>query len=240
MKISINSLSMTYPNGKQALQDISLELESPSLVGLLGPNGAGKSTAIKCIAGLLRFQGNITICGHPNKSVEAKKEFGYIPEMPALFEALTVREHLEFIARAYKVENWEKKTDALLERMELDDKQNKLGGELSKGMQQKVSICCALLPAPKVVMLDEPLVGLDPHAIKELKQMLLELRQNGCSILVSTHMLDSVEELWDKALIMVQGKIAAVRTRSEIEANGEDLEQLFFSITEGASDGGAA
>ena len=172
--------------------------------------------------------------------MEAKKEFGYIPEMPALFEALTVREHLEFIARAYKVENWEKKTDALLERMELDDKQNKLGGELSKGMQQKVSICCALLPAPKVVMLDEPLVGLDPHAIKELKQMLLELRQNGCSILVSTHMLDSVEELWDKALIMVQGKIAAVRTRSEIEANGEDLEQLFFSITEGASDGGAA
>ena len=138
------------------------------------------------------------------------------------------------------MENWEKKTDALLERMELDDKQNKLGGELSKGMQQKVSICCALLPAPKVVMLDEPLVGLDPHAIKELKQMLLELRQNGCSILVSTHMLDSVEELWDKALIMVQGKIAAVRTRSEIEANGEDLEQLFFSITEGASDGGAA
>ena len=172
--------------------------------------------------------------------MEAKKEFGYIPEMPALFEALTVREHLEFIARAYKVENWEKKADALLERMELDDKQNKLGGELSKGMQQKVSICCALLPAPKVVMLDEPLVGLDPHAIKELKQMLLELRQNGCSILVSTHMLDSVEELWDKALIMVQGKIAAVRTRSEIEANGEDLEQLFFSITEGASDGGAA
>lgn len=83
---------------------------------------------------------------------------------------------MEFIARAYKVENWEKKTDALLERMELDDKQNKLGGELSKGMQQKVSICCALLPAPKVVMLDEPLVGLDPHAIKELKQMLLELR----------------------------------------------------------------
>ena len=155
-------------------------------------------------------------------------------------EALTVREHLEFIARAYKVENWEKKADALLERMELDDKQNKLGGELSKGMQQKVSICCAFLPAPKVVMLDEPLVGLDPHAIKELKQMLLELRQNGCSILVSTHMLDSVEELWDKALIMVQGKIAAVRTRSEIEANGEDLEQLFFSITEGASDGGAA
>ena len=107
-------------------------------------------------------------------------------------------------------------------------------------MQQKVSICCALLSEPKVIMLDEPLVGLDPHAIKELKQMLLELRQRGCSILVSTHMLDSVEELWDKALIMVKGRIAAVRTRSEIEANGEDLEQLFFAITEGTPDGGTA
>lgn len=237
--LQVTDLTKIY-NRLVANDHLNFTVNPGEIAVLLGPNGAGKSTAIKCIAGLLRFQGNITICGHPNKSVEAKKEFGYIPEMPALFEALTVREHLEFIARAYKVENWEKKTDALLERMELDDKQNKLGGELSKGMQQKVSICCAFLPAPKVVMLDEPLVGLDPHAIKELKQMLLELRQNGCSILVSTHMLDSVEELWDKALIMVQGKIAAVRTRSEIEANGEDLEQLFFSITEGASDGGAA
>lgn len=237
--LQVTDLTKIY-NRLVANDHLNFTVNPGEIAVLLGPNGAGKSTAIKCIAGLLRFQGNITICGHPNKSVEAKKKFGYIPEMPALFEALTVREHLEFIARAYKVENWEKKADALLERMELDDKQNKLGGELSKGMQQKVSICCALLPAPKVVMLDEPLVGLDPHAIKELKQMLLELRQNGCSILVSTHMLDSVEELWDKALIMVQGKIAAVRTRSEIEANGEDLEQLFFSITEGASDGGAA
>ena len=237
--LQVTDLTKIY-NRLVANDHLNFTVNPGEIAVLLGPNGAGKSTAIKCIAGLLRFQGNITICGHPNKSVEAKKAFGYIPEMPALFEALTVREHLEFIARAYKVENWEKKADALLERMELDDKQNKLGGELSKGMQQKVSICCAFLPAPKVVMLDEPLVGLDPHAIKELKQMLLELRQNGCSILVSTHMLDSVEELWDKALIMVQGKIAAVRTRSEIEANGEDLEQLFFSITEGASDGGAA
>ena len=237
--LQVTDLTKIY-NRLVANDHLNFTVNPGEIAVLLGPNGAGKSTAIKCIAGLLRFQGNITICGHPNKRGEAKKEFGYIPEMPALFEALTVREHLEFIARAYKVENWEKKADALLERMELDDKQNKLGGELSKGMQQKVSICCALLPAPKVVMLDEPLVGLDPHAIKELKQMLLELRQNGCSILVSTHMLDSVEELWDKALIMVQGKIAAVRTRSEIEANGEDLEQLFFSITEGASDGGAA
>ena len=237
--LQVTNLTKIY-NHLVANDHLNFTVTPGEIAVLLGPNGAGKSTAIKCIAGLLRFQGNISICGHPNKSVEAKRNFGYIPELPALFEALTVREHLEFVARAYKVDGWEKKADALLQRMELDDKQKKLGGELSKGMQQKVSICCALLSEPKVIMLDEPLVGLDPHAIKELKQMLLELRQRGCSILVSTHMLDSVEELWDKALIMVKGRIAAVRTRSEIEANGEDLEQLFFAITEGTPDGGTA
>lgn len=237
--LQVTNLTKIY-NHLVANDHLNFTVNPGEIAVLLGPNGAGKSTAIKCITGLLRFQGNISICGHPNKSVEAKRNFGYIPELPALFEALTVREHLEFVARAYKVDGWEKKADALLQRMELDDKQKKLGGELSKGMQQKVSICCALLSEPKVIMLDEPLVGLDPHAIKELKQMLLELRQRGCSILVSTHMLDSVEELWDKALIMVKGRIAAVRTRSEIEANGEDLEQLFFAITEGTPDGGTA
>ena len=237
--LQVTNLTKIY-NHLVANDHLNFTVNPGEIAVLLGPNGAGKSTAIKCIAGLLRFQGNISICGHPNKSVEAKRNFGYIPELPALFEALTVREHLEFVARAYKVDGWEKKADALLQRMELDDKQKKLGGELSKGMQQKVSICCALLSEPKVIMLDEPLVGLDPHAIKELKQMLLELRQRGCSILVSTHMLDSVEELWDKALIMVKGRIAAVRTRSEIEANGDDLEQLFFAITEGTPDGGTA
>ena len=121
--------------------------------------------------------------------------------------------------------------------MELTDKKEKLGQELSKGMQQKLSLCCALLPQPKVIMLDEPLVGLDPHAIKELKTMLTELRDQGCAVLVSTHMLDSVAEFWDKALIMKSGKIMAIRTRAEIEESGENLEQLFFSITENG-DGG--
>ena len=182
---------------------------------------------------LLRFQGDIRFDGKPNKSVEAKRRFGYIPEIPAPIETLTVDEHMEFIARAYRVAGWQKRADTLLRRMELDNKRDKLGKELSKGMQQKLSICCALLPSPRTVLLDEPLVGLDPHAIKELKTMLGELRDTGCSILLSTHMLDSVQEFWDKVLIMMNGKIAAVRTRAEIEQNGENLEQLFFSITEG-------
>lgn len=231
-------INLTKKYQKTLVNDnLNFRVEPGEIAVLIGPNGAGKSTAIKCIAGLLRFNGIITVCGYPNKSVEAKRCFGYIPELPAPIETLTVEEHLEFIGRAYRVENWKEKADALLERMELDDKRQKLGKELSKGMQQKLSICCALLPEPKVVLLDEPLVGLDPHAIKELKTIIMELKARGCSVLVSTHMLDSVSEFWDKALIMMNGKIAAIRTRAEIEQSGEDLEQLFFSITEGTENG---
>lgn len=226
--------NLTKRYGKlTANDDLNFKVNDGEIAVLCGPNGAGKSTAIKCIAGLLRFNGNIMFDGKFNKSTEAKRSFGYIPEIPAPIETLTVGEHMEFIARAYKVNDWQRKTDSLLERMELDDKREKLGKELSKGMQQKLSICCALLPDPKTIMLDEPLVGLDPHAIKELKIMLTELRERGCSILVSTHMLDSVQEFWDKVLIMMNGKIAAVRSRDEVAQSGENLEQLFFSITEG-------
>lgn len=221
-----------------ANDDLSFRVEDGEVAVLAGPNGAGKSTAIKCIAGLLRFDGSVLICGYPNGSVEAKRRFGYIPEIPAPMEALTVREHLEFIARAYRVKDWRPKAEALLERMELDDKRQKLGAELSKGMRQKLSICCALLPEPTAVLLDEPLVGLDPHAIKELRAILSELRARGCSVLVSTHMLDSVREIWDKVLIMMDGRIAAERTRPAMEAAGESLEQVFFSVTEGREGAG--
>lgn len=213
--------------------DLNFQVQPGEIAVMLGPNGAGKSTAIKCIAGLLRFEGEVAVCGYGNKTKEARRCFGYIPEFPAPYEALTVYEHLEFIARAYKVENWQAAAGTLLERMEMSDKVKKLGKELSKGMQQKLSICCALLPSPKVILLDEPLVGLDPHAIKELKSMLLEYREAGASVLVSTHMLDSVEELWDKALIMKDGRIAAECRRAVLQARGENLEDIFFSITEG-------
>lgn len=199
---------------------------------LAGPNGAGKSTIIKSIAGLLRFKGEILICGMKNKSREAKRNLGYIPEMPALYDMLTIWEHMEFIARAYSLENWKERAENLFRRLELEDKKNKLGNELSKGMQQKVSICCGLLPGPRVLLFDEPLVGLDPHAIKELKTMLVEYKREGAAILLSTHMLDSVAEFWDSTNIMMNGKIAASRSRDEIRGTGEDLEKLFFDITE--------
>ena len=234
--LTVNDLTKRYRN-VVANDHLSFTVDPGEITVLVGPNGAGKSTAIKCIAGLLRFEGEVLVGGHPNKTVEAKRQFGYIPELPALFETLTVAEHMEFIGRAYQVPDWQQQADRLLERMEMDDKKDKLGKELSKGMQQKLSICCALLPRPKAVMFDEPFIGLDPHAIKELKTMILEMREEGSAVLISTHMLDSVDEFWDKVLIMMDGRIAAVRTRAEIQQTGENLEQLFFSITEGDREG---
>ncbi len=215
-----------------ANDDVSLEAKAGEMTVLLGPNGAGKSTLIKCVCGLLRFDGAITVGGHENHTVEAKRLLGYVPEFPALYPMLTVDEHLEFIARAYRLDGWQPYADALLKRFELDDKRLKLGKELSKGMQQKVSVCCALLPRPKAVVLDEPLVGLDPHGIREIKAALRDLRNAGCALLVSTHMIDSVEENWDATYIMMNGKIAAACRKGEMP-QGKTLEDVFFSITEG-------
>jgi ABC-type multidrug transport system ATPase subunit len=217
-----------------ANDNVTLVVNPGETAILLGPNGAGKSTLIKCICGLLRFKGQIAINGVLNKTIEAKKVLGYIPEFPALYPMLTVYEHLEFIAKAYRLENWEERAEELLTRFELDDKKNKLGSELSKGMQQKVSVCTALLPRPKAIIFDEPLVGLDPHAIRELKKLMAELAAEGCALLVSTHMIDSVEEAWDVCYIMDKGTIKRCVRRAEM--SGQKLEDIYFDVTEAAKE----
>lgn len=219
-----------------ANDDLSFYVNDGEIAVLMGPNGAGKSTIIKCITGLLRFEGEITIDGFENKSTEAKRLLGYVPEMPAVYDLLTVWEHLEFIARAYEMDDgWQKYAEELLTRFELFDKKDKLGKELSKGMQQKLSICCALVHRPKVIIFDEPMVGLDPHAIKELKLMFRELKESGASVLISTHMLDSVEDYWDVAHIMMNGKFAATKYNNPASEEEKSLEELFFEITENKS-----
>lgn len=228
--LQVDNVSKRY--GKLLANDrLSLSVGEGELAVLLGPNGAGKSTLIKSICALLRFEGSITVGGFDNHRSESKKLLGYVPEIPALYPMLTVCEHLEFIARAYRLEGgWEERAEALLERFQLDDKRQKLGRELSKGMQQKVSVCCAVLPQPRALILDEPLVGLDPHGIRELKGMIGDLKREGCALLVSTHMIDSVEEDWDATHIMKDGRIAAHCRRGEM--NGRTLEDIYFSITE--------
>ena len=226
--LEVIQLSKKY-GSTLAVDKVSFRVPDGRVGILLGPNGAGKSTVIKSIAGLLRFEGSIRIQGLSSRDMEAKRSFAYVPEIPSMYEALTVREHMEFIKRAYGLNVEDQETERILERFELLDKQDKLGNELSKGMMQKVSICCALLVSPKVILLDEPMVGLDPAAIKELKQVVRELRDNGSSVLISTHMLEMVKELWDVTFVMDKGNILGTYTREEV--GDEDLEELFFQVT---------
>ncbi|MCD7883411.1 MAG: ABC transporter ATP-binding protein [Lachnospiraceae bacterium] len=263
----LNVSHVTKKYGKVlACDDLSFHLDPGTVTVLLGPNGAGKSTAIKAMIGFLKYEGEITVKNLSNKTPEARRLLGYIPEMPSLYPNLTVSEHMEFIARAYKLggnagansgnaesngknagrrpghfdalhtgrASYQARIDELFERFELTDKRKKFGDELSKGMQQKLNICLGLLPDPQMLLLDEPMIGLDPHAIKELKLLIEEMRQAGKTILVSTHMIDSVDMLWDRTIIMKEGKIQANLTRDELAADGRSLEQLFFDMTEGS------
>jgi ABC-type multidrug transport system ATPase subunit len=143
---------------------------------------------------------------------------------------------MEFLARAYKLKDYKERTEELFTKFELLDKKKKFGDELSKGMQQKLNICLGLLSDPGLLLMDEPMIGLDPHAIKELKNTIEQMRERGKTLLVSTHIIDSVDMLWDRTIIMQNGKIRANVTRHELEEDGRTLEQLFFDVTEGVSE----
>ncbi|GAB2628489.1 ABC transporter ATP-binding protein [Belliella aquatica] len=219
-----------------AVNDISFSLQGGEVVGLLGPNGAGKSTTMKCIVGLLRkTAGEIYIGGHDHLSVEAKRFFSYIPETPSVYDLLTVMEHMQFIAQAYHVENWKEKAEILIEIYDLGDKKDKLGRDLSKGMRQKVSICCALLPDPQLLFFDEPMIGLDPKAIRNTKKLFKELKEQGKTILVSTHLIDSVESIADRIMIMKSGNIVGNDTienlKTQMTGDDSSLEDLFLELT---------
>ena len=232
--LTVENVTKKYKT-ELACDNVSFALPAGSVTVLLGPNGAGKSTIMKSIIGFLRYEGNITVDGHPNKSIEAKRVLGYMPEIPSLYPNLTVEEHMEFVARAYRLENYRPYMNELLERFELEDKKRKFGDELSKGMSQKLSLCCALLPQPKLMLMDEPMIGLDPHAIKELKGLMGDMKKNGQTLLVSTHIIDSMDRLWDHAVIMQKGHILGNVVREELERQGRTLEEEFFALTEGIS-----
>ena len=204
-----------------AVDQVSFFVPDGSVGILLGPNGAGKSTIIKSIAGLLRYEGMIRVQGIPSRELEAKRIFGYVPEIPSMFEALSVREHIEYIRMAYKSRITDQEVERLME----------LGNELSKGMMQKVSILCALAVKPQVILFDEPMVGLDPQAIRELKEVILELKSQGVTVLISTHMLEMVEDLWDIMFVMEKGHVKASFRKEDV--GNRDLDDLFFEVTGG-------
>ena len=205
--LQVNHVTKKY--GKVlANDDISFSVKNGQLAVLLGPNGAGKSTIIKCIAGLLRFQGEILVAGQPNDSLEAKHALGYVPEMPAVYELLTVGEHVEFIRRAYRLgDEANAYADALLERFEMADKRDKLGKELSKGMQQKLSVICALLPRPEVVIFDEPTRGIDVAAKVEIYNLMNQLKQQGIAVMFVSSEMPEVMGIADRIVVMCDGRI---------------------------------
>ena len=167
---------------------MSFTAKPSEITVLLGPNGAGKSTTIKSITALLKYDGMIQICGYENHSVEAKKRFGYIPEAPVLYDILTVEEHVRFIASAYAITDYERQFEEYLTLFDLSEQRNKIVKELSKGMKQKVSMLLALIISPKALLVDEPMVGLDPTSIEETLHLFEKLKAQGVSTVSYTHL----------------------------------------------------
>ena len=209
-------------------KDVNITALPGEITILLGSNGAGKSTTIKSIIGLLKYEGNIKICGEDNLSAEAKKSFGYIPETPVLYELLTIKEHVEFIGNAYKIPNYMEEAMKFLKLFKIEEKLDTVAKELSKGMRQKLSMTLALMIKPKALLIDEPMMGLDPNSIQETLDILIELRKQGTSILMSTHIIDIVNDIWDRAYIMKKGHVLANVTNAECKE--ESLKELFFRL----------
>lgn len=235
--LEVINLKKHYKNNK-AVDGISFHLNAGEIVGLTGPNGAGKTTTIKCILGLLRKTGGkVLVDGISSTKQESKYKLAYIPETPDIYPMLTVWEHLKFMALAYYIDDWEDYAKEILERFDLLDKKDSLGRDLSKGMKQKLSICCALLHRPDVFLVDEPLIGLDPKAIREIKDDFRRLREEGKSLLISTHMLDTAEGLCDRIVVLKKGMLIAEGTiedlRHKVNASeNTSLEDLFLEVTE--------
>lgn len=231
--IEVSDLTKHYGSFK-ALENVSLCARDGEITILLGPNGAGKSTTIKSITNLLEYKGNIKISGYQNDTLEAKQSFGYIPEAPILYDLLTIDEHVSFIGKAYRAEGYQEKADHYIKLFQLEDKRKKVVKELSKGMKQKVSMLLALIISPKALLIDEPMVGLDPASIEDTLHLLLTLKEEGVAILVSTHIIDIFEGYWDEAYIMNKGNIIRHVTRKTLV--DESLKDIFFACTDGAKE----
>ncbi len=218
-----------------AVDGISLNVSPGEIVGFLGANGAGKTTTLRCATGLLRpHGGRIMVAGHDlaRSPKQAKAAIGFVPDHPYVHERLTHREHLEFIAALYDVPAGaaRERGEALIARLSLTEHADQRLEEASLGMRQKLAVAMAMLHAPRMLMLDEPLVGLDPQAARALKDLLREHVARGGGVLVSTHLLDVAERLCDRVVILKRGRVAASGTLAELQGGRSDtsLEDLFL------------
>lgn len=223
----------------RAVDDLNFVLQPGEIVGLLGPNGAGKTTALRCMAGILRPSfGTVVINGYDIllDQANAKRGMAYVPEVPSLYELLTVYEHLKFVAMCFdELNDFENRAEELLNRYHLLEKKHDLVATLSKGMRQKLAIACAFIHRANVLLFDEPLIGIDPAGVAEVKAEIHRAKAQGCSILISTHLLDTAERLCDRVIILARGHKVAEGTLKELQSlshmEGESLEEVFLKLT---------
>jgi len=239
--IEILDLVKTY-DGFTAVDGLSLRVAPGEILGLVGPNGAGKTTTLRCLAGIMPpTAGRIAIAGYDlaAQPVEARRGLAFVPDEPRLFEYLTVDDHLRIVARLYGVADLAERSRELLEALELADRRQAFPAELSRGMKQKLMIAMGLLHRPAALVLDEPLTGLDPGAMRRMKRIVTAQAAAGAAVLVSSHMLHLVQEICGRVAILQRGKKVLEGTLPEIRAAlpdlgaSADLEEIFLRATEG-------
>lgn len=224
---------------RRALNDLSLAIHAGEVFGLLGPNGAGKTTALRILCGLLLpDSGRLEIAGHDvvEEPLLARRQVGYVPDGAPLYSNLTPLEHLLLVGRLHAMEEARTNGEAhrLLEALELSERANDPIGAFSRGMRQKVAIACALLPSPRLLVLDEPLTGLDTSFTTVIKAVMRGWADRGGAVLVTSHLLDVVERLCDRMGILAAGRSLAVGDLAELRAQaggGTTLEEVFRSLT---------
>ena len=235
--LEIKNYTKIYGEGKKAADNVSLTVERGDIYGFIGHNGAGKSTTIRAVVGVMDFtEGEIYIDGHSVKdeSLECKKVTAYIPDNPDLYDNFTGIQYLDFIADIFGLNAADrtKRIEEYADRFEIKDSLGDLISSYSHGMKQKLAIISALIHEPKLMVLDEPFVGLDPKASFTLKQIMNEMCQKGTAIFFSTHVLEVAEKLCNKAAIIKQGRIIASGTMEEL-THGESLEEIFLESVNG-------
>jgi ABC-2 type transport system ATP-binding protein len=235
--VEINNLQKKYGQ-KQVLHGINLQITSGQIIGYIGPNGAGKSTTIKIICGLItEYDGEIKVFGKDlrTQTLEIKKQVGYIPENAVLYESLTPMEFMEFIGeiRNLNPEQTHEKAETLMNIFEMQSNLNQRISTFSKGMRQKVLICASLLHNPDLIFMDEPLSGLDANSVIMVKEMLIHLAHEGKTIFYSSHLMDVVEKISDRIILIDQGKVIADGSLDELNriADDENLEKMFTRLT---------
>lgn len=234
--IEIQGLRKLYDD-YLAVDDVSFKLSGGQICGLVGPNGAGKTTTLRCMAGLIRAtEGKLKVasCDVSSDQMELKKRLAYVPDDPPLFDDLTVGQHLDFIGRLYQVDDHRRKANELLAQFDLSEKVDAGATTLSRGMRQKLAVCCAYLFDPDVLLLDEPLTGLDPPGIRMLLSSVQQRAAAGATVIISSHLLAMIEDVVTHLLVMQSGKLQYFGAAQELRAqypNAKTLEDAYFGAT---------